>query len=425
MFAQRRAELFKRLPPDSVVILFAHHEQIRNNDVHYPFRQESYFWYFTGFPEAEAVAVLSASSYRLYSLKRNPLREIWEGKIIGQEGAIEHYGVNEAFDLDALSELPKYLANFKRFYTLLGLNEANDNQVYGWLRTVHQMRGRGGAEVEGMLDLKQIAGEMRLIKSPEEMAFIERASQITALGQMAGMKIAKSASYEYEIQAEVEREFTRNGSPWSFPSIVASGANACCLHYRSNNAPLKQGDLLLLDTGAEHQLYAGDLTRTFPISGQFSKEQEALYSVVLNAQLEGIKNAKTGLRHLELHQIVSKALIQGLLDLKLITGSVASWLEDDRYKRFYPHGTGHWLGLDVHDVGVYQPRGESRKYQENMVITIEPGLYIQPDDTLFPENWRGIGIRIEDDVCITATGGRVLGGQVPKEVREIERLMND
>ncbi|MDO5091797.1 MAG: aminopeptidase P N-terminal domain-containing protein [Cardiobacteriaceae bacterium] len=427
VFAARREALFARLPEGSAVVLFAPGEPYRNNDVHFPFRQDSYFWYFTGFPEPDAVALLHRVDgrvhYTLFSAPRDPLKEIWEGKIIGQDGAVADYGADAAYPLADLCQLPALLADTPRLYTILGAHHSIDNRIGELLRQVHHAAGRGGAPVEGLFDLRRIADDMRLVKSAEELALMRRAADISAAGHRAAMLAARDAQYEYEVQAAVEAEFRRHGCHWSFPSIIASGANACCLHYRDNNAPIRRDALLLVDAGAEYASYAGDITRTFPASGRFSREQQALYNIVLHAEEAAIRAARAGIRHLELHDKTARILIQGLLDEKVIHGSLDGWMENDRFKQFYPHGTGHWLGLDVHDVGVYKPDGESRVYQPGMVITIEPGLYIQNYDDSVDEKWRGIGIRVEDDVLITEGEAEVFSGDVPKSVRDIEALM--
>lgn len=428
IYAARRSALLNALPEGSVVLLRAASEARRNNDVYYPFRQNSYFWYFTGFPEANAVAVLSKKNntlhYLLYSAARNPLHEIWEGKIIGQEGALRDYGVDEALPLSDLPQLEQKLGDCKHLYVVLGDDAAHDAANLALLQALHQQAGRGGAGISGLHDVRALAAEMRLIKSAEELQILEQAVAISATGHRAAMEALRHAKYEYQLQAALEAAFREQGCGWSFPSIIANGSNACCLHYRNNNEALRDGDLVLVDAGAEWGLYAGDLTRTFPVNGRFNKQQQALYEVVLAAEKTGIAAAKTGIRHRELHEQVAKVLIQGVLDLGLYAGNMDDWLENDRYKRFYPHGTGHWLGLDVHDVGTYLVDGQSRMYQENMVITIEPGLYIQLGDEEVKPEWRGIGIRIEDDVVVTAQGGRVLNADAaPKEVAEIEALL--
>lgn len=426
-FAARRDALFAQLPEGSAVLLFAPGEPYRNNDVHYPFRQDSYFWYYTGFPEPNAVALLRRQEgrvhYTLFSAPRDPLKEIWEGKIIGQENAVAHYGVDTAYPLAEQHTLAEQLADSTRLYTPLGVHASIDNRITAILRDIHAKAGRGGAPIDGLFDLRRIADEMRLIKSAEELELMRRAAQISADGHRAAMLAAPHSAQEYDIQAVVESHFRHHGSHWSFPSIIAAGANACCLHYRDNNAPLRHGDLLLVDAGAEYHHYAGDITRTFPINGRFSREQRALYDIVLHAEEQAIAHARAGLRHLELHEKTARILIQGLLDERVISGSLDGWMEEDRYKQFYPHGTGHWLGMDVHDVGIYKPGGESRPYQPGMVITIEPGLYIQNYDNSVEEKWRGIGIRIEDDVLITPDAAEILSGDVPKTAADIEALM--
>lgn len=427
LFAARREALFAELPEGSAVVLFAPGEPYRNNDVHFPFRQDSYFWYFTGFPEPDAVALLRREGgkvvYTLFSAPRDPLKEIWEGKIIGQDGALAEYGADAAFALAELDKLPALLADATRLYSVLGVDKRCDARLGKLLRAVHRAAGRGGAAVEGIFDVRRAADEMRLLKSAEELALMRRAAEISAAGHRAAMRAAHAGAYEYQVQAALEAAFRHEGCHWSFPSIIAGGANACCLHYRENDAQLRDGDLLLVDAGAEFGMYAGDITRTFPVNGRFTREQRALYDIVLHAEEEAIRHARAGIRHLELHDKTARILIRGLLDEKVITGSLDGWMEDDRYKQFYPHGTGHWLGLDVHDVGVYKPDGESRLYRPGMVITIEPGLYIQSYDDSVDEKWRGIGIRIEDDVLITDGQAKVFSGDVPKNAAEIESFM--
>lgn len=430
VFASRRQALMAQLPAESAVIIFAAKETTRNNDVHYPFRQDSYFWYYTGFPEADAVLVIQAKNGNpahttLYSAERNPLKEIWEGRIIGQTDAVQEYGFDCAYPLSDVGQISKILANPKHLYTVLGISEHNDQRAFSLLRELHQANGRGGAETSGVLDLRRVADEMRLIKDQHERALLHKAGQISAQGHCAAMLAAPQATHEYHLQAAIEASYRQQaGAEWSFPTIVAGGANACCLHYRANNQPLRDGELVLIDSGAEYAGYAGDISRTFPKNGKFSRDQQALYEVVLNAQESAIAASKPNISHEAIHEITARVIAQGLLDLKIIRGSVEDWLAENRIKQFFPHGTGHWLGLDVHDVGVYKPNGASRLYQSGMVITIEPGIYIQPDDTSVEEKWRGMGIRIEDDVIITDTGHELTSNEVPKKPQEIEAFMH-
>lgn len=426
-YAARRAKLLDRLPDGAAVVLYAAHAQLRNGDVHFPLRQDSYFWYYTGFPEGEAIAVLrkrnGQAHYTLYNAPRNPEKEIWEGKIIGQDGAMAEYGVDVARPLSEQHTLADLLQDARSIYTIFGVHSANDARITALLRDIHQRTGRGGAPIDGIHDLRRIADEMRMHKSDEEIQLMHRAGQISAAGHHAAMRATRPGLYEYHVQAALEAEFRRHNCHWSYSSIVAGGANACCLHYGSNNAQLRDGELLMIDAGAEYGGYAGDISRTFPINGKFSRDQQALYQIVLAAETAAIASARPGIRHLELHDQTKRILIQGMLDEGIIHGSLDHWLEDDRYKQFYMHGTGHWIGLDVHDVGVYMPDGQSRMYEPGVAITIEPGLYIQADDTSVDERWRGMGIRIEDDIIITATGNEVTTADIPKTINEIEAIM--
>lgn len=429
IFAKRRAALLNQLPENAAVVLYSAHEAHRNGDVHYPLRQDSYFWYFTGFPEGHAIAILRNKNgkphYTLFNMPRNPEKEIWEGKIIGQDSAMAHYGADEALPIAEQNKLAEILANAGSIYTILGVNAHNDERITKLLRNIHQRTGRGGAPIDGIQDLRRVADEMRMHKSAEEVELMHRAGKISADGHRAAMIATYPGMYEYEIQAVLEAEFRRHNCHWAYGSIVASAENACCLHYHANNAKLRDGDLMMIDAGAEYAGYAGDISRTYPINGKFSRDQQALYEVVLAAETAGIEHARAGLRHLELHEQTKRILMQGMIDEGIIKGSLDYWLEEDRFKQFFMHGTGHWIGLDVHDVGVYMPDGQSRIYEPGVAITIEPGLYIQADDTSVDERWRGIGIRIEDDVIITDGKAEVTTADIPKTVSEIEAIMRD
>lgn len=424
IFKNRRENLLQKLPEKSVVLLFAGDAVRRNNDVFYPFRQESYFWYFTGFPEDKALLLLTKNQSIIFNKPRDPLTEIWEGEIIGQERAISDYGFDKSYSIDQIDQVLEYLSDADQIYSLIGVNCENDQKILNWLTELNKRSGRNGAKFQAINNLRIIADEMRLIKSTDEINLIRKAVEISTNGHKAAMIASKAAKYEYQIQAAIEHSYReQNGCDWSFPSIIAGGKNACCLHYRLNNQLLKSDDLILVDSGAEFAGYAGDITRTFPKNGKFNKNQQALYEVVLHGQLTAIRNTKPGISHQQLHQITQKALIDGLLSIKLIKGCVDDWIADNKIKQFFPHGTGHWLGLDVHDVGKYYQNQQSRTYQNNMLITIEPGIYIQPDDTTVDEKWRGIGIRIEDDILITEQGCEVLSSNLPKTVAEIEQFM--
>lgn len=429
-FAKRREQLFSRLPEGAVVILYSGDLVMRNRGTEYPFRPDSYFWYFTGFPEPETTAILCRKAgkvhYTLFCANRDPSREIWTGKIVGQEGAVSDYGADEAYPLTEKHRITGLLAASHHIYAVLGEKAEHDQEVMQFIRSANQLAGKAGTEIEDLKDLRRIAGEMRMFKSIEEQNLLHEAGRITAAGHRAAMRAAQAGAYEYTAQAAMEAEFRRyHGCHWSFPSIIAAGSNACCLHYEINNAPLRSGDLVLFDTGAEYAGYAGDISRTIPINGKFTRNQQALYEVVLNAQLNAIHSARAGITHDELHRQASIELMQGIFDLGIVDGGdAAEWVDSGKVKRFYPHSTGHWLGLDVHDVGAYYINGQSRTYQPDMVITIEPGLYLQPDDLGIDESWRGIGIRIEDDIIITKGDPEITTSDAPKTVREIEEFLS-
>lgn len=427
VFAERREKLLDRISDGSAVVLFAGTETTRNGDVHHPFREDSYFWYLTGFPEAEALAVLSRKNgkpyYTLFSAKRDPERELWSGKIIGQERACTAYGADESYPLEELGRLSALLADSHRLYTVLGQSAQNDDRVTALVRKLHAKAGRGGAVLDGIFDLRRIVDEMRLFKSPEEHNLLREASRISAAGHRAALSAARPGVHEYTLQAAMEAEFRRHGCDRAFTTIIASGANACCLHYTENTAALRSGELVLLDAGAEYGGYAGDISRTIPIDGKFTRNQQALYEVVLNAQENAIAASRPGVRHLDLHRNTAIVLIQGMIDLGIIKGSAEEWVESGRFRRFYPHGTGHWLGLDVHDVGVYKVDGASRRYAPGMFVTVEPGLYLQPDDVGINECWRGIGIRIEDTILIDEGETHIISDEVPKSVRALEAFL--
>lgn len=428
VFAERREKLLDRLADGSAVVLFAGRERTRNGDVCHPFRQDSYFWYLTGFPEAQALAVLGRRNgkprYTLFSAKRNPEQEIWSGKIIGQEHAQSAYGVDEAHPLEALDTLSGLLADSRRLYTILGVSAKNDDRVTALVREIHARAGRGGAPIEGIFDLRRIVDDMRLFKSPSEQNLLREAGRISAAGHRAAMRATRPGVHEYTLQAAMEAEFRRHGgSARAFATIIASGANACCLHYTENTAALRSGALVLLDAGAEYGGYAGDISRTIPIAGKFSRDQQALYEVVLDAQYSAIAAALPGVRHLDLHRQTAIAMLQGMIDLGIIEGSAAEWVDSGKYRRFYPHGTGHWLGLDVHDVGLYTVDGKSRRYAPGMAVTVEPGLYLQPDDSGIDERWRGLAVRIEDTILVTEGKAEIISDEVPKSVPAIEALL--
>ncbi len=405
-------------------------EQLRNRDAHYPYRFDSYFYYLTGFCEPEAVLVViaandtDAAKHILFCREKNQEREIWDGFRYGPEAARENFGFDETYSVAKLDELlPKLLAHQPAVYAALGHDHFWDQRIIGWLNQVRE-QSRNGMSAPGEIhDYRVLLDEMRLIKGIDELQIMQCAADISTQAHQRAMQTTCPGMREYEIEAELLYTFYRHGAKApAYTSIVASGANACVLHYVENNAELKSGDLLLIDAGCELNGYASDITRTFPINGRFTPEQKDVYQLVLAAQLEAIAHVKPGNRWNDPHQAALRILAQGFIDLGLCQGSVDTVLETEDYKRFYMHRTGHWLGMDVHDVGEYKQHGDWRLFQPGMVLTVEPGCYIRPADKV-PEHFWDIGIRIEDDVIVTPIGHDILTMAAPKTIAEIEELM--
>lgn len=409
-------------------ILPAAHEVLRNPDVAFPFRQESNFFYLTGFEEPEAYTVLiqngSTYKYVMFVRKRDPVMEIWEGARYGVDGALKVFGADEAYLFDEFEKkMPDLLKGVEKVYYRTNLNESEDRKIMTALETHRRMMGRSGRGLLPIEDPNSIIAEMRLFKTGDEIEFMRKACSITAGAHKLAMETVKPGMNEFEVEALIDYEFRKKGSQRvGYGSIVAGGDSACCLHYRLNNAPLKDGTLLLIDAGAEYNYYTSDITRTFPVGKKFSKEQATIYDLVLKSQKECVAMAKPGTTMAAIHRHASEVLVDGMLSLGLMKGKVDEIITSGQVKRFYPHGTGHWLGMDVHDVGLYQLNGEPRKLEAGMMFTIEPGFYVQPDDKDAPAEYKGIGIRIEDDVLITAQGCEVMTSGVPKERAEIEAL---
>lgn len=430
-FKKRRDQLMAEEP--SAAFVFASNlEVLRNPDVEHPFRQESNFYYLCGFPEPESFLVLApggskpGSSYRtvLFVRRRDPEKEIWEGERYGVDGALGVFGVDEAYPIDEFDRrLPELIRGSEKMFFRLGQDERTDRRVLASLETVRRTQGRSGKSLSPIGDPNELIGEMRLFKTAEEVELLRHACRISAEGHKTAMRETRPGMNEYEIEALIDYSFRRKGcSRLGYGSIVAGGRNSTCLHYRANNETLKEGDLLLIDAGGEFDYYTADITRTFPVGRSFSKPQAALYGLVLKAQLEVLKIAKPGTVYSDLHKTACEVLIEGLLSLGLLQGKPADIFQSAGFRRFYPHGTGHWLGMDVHDVGMYQKTGESRKLEPGMVFTVEPGLYVQPGDLEAPEQYRNIGIRIEDNILVTSTGHENLTCDAPKEIAEIESL---
>jgi Xaa-Pro aminopeptidase len=428
----RFAEFLDRLEPDSVAIVPGASEAVRSNDTHYRFRQNSDFLYLTGFDEPESIAILSningKRQYALYVRPRDPEREIWDGRRAGVEGAVNIYGAQAAFPGEQFAErISETLQGAQKLYYRIADGHKNLDEVI--LKQVEQMRSmsrRGVTAPEAIIDPATIIHEMRLIKGDDEIELMQRAADIAAEAHCAAMKAARPGMKEYELEALIEFIFRKNGaSAPAYNSIVGSGANATILHYINNDATLRDGDLVLVDAGAEYQGYASDITRTFPVSGHFSEAQRDIYDLVLKAQMSCVEMAAPGVTMEELKSHSIEMLTEGMVRLGLLEGEPKKLIEEGKYKQFYMHGLGHYLGMDVHDVGRYNVDGEPRKLQPGMVITVEPGLYVAADTKNIPEKYLGIGVRIEDDVLITEGGRRVLTNKVPKQPEEIEKLILD
>ncbi len=427
-YAKRRRQLMRIAGDDAILVLAAAPERIRSRDTHYPYRQDSDFWYLTGFAEPDAVLVLvpgrAHGEALLFCRERDPEREGWDGPRVGPEGAVDALGMDDAYPIDDLDEiLPGLLEGRSRVYYHFGRDTEFDLKLIGWLNQVRAQVRLGAQPPHEFLELGHLLDELRLFKSKDELRLMRRAADISVAAHAAAMRAAKPGIHEYALQAEVERVFRQHDAEPAYGSIVGAGANACVLHYRANNAKARDGDLVLIDAGAEYRGYAADITRTFPVNGRFSKEQRALHDLVGAAQAAALAQARPGVAYESGHVAAVETLTEGLLSLGLLKGKLAKNLADGSYKRFYRHKTGHWLGLDVHDVGDYRIDGQSRLLERGMVFTIEPGLYVSQDDKTVDAKWRGIGIRTEDDVLITKDGHDVLTDALARSADEIEALM--
>ncbi|MDE3009901.1 MAG: aminopeptidase P N-terminal domain-containing protein [Pseudomonadota bacterium] len=426
---QQRRRRLQRLIGDGIAFIPTAPEYLRNADTHFPFRFDSHFWYLTGFGEPEAVLVLIGGRTPrslLFCRDRDAEREIWDGHRYGPREAQKVFGVDEAHSITRLDAMaPELIAGQRRLLHPLGLDAGFDVRVNGWLAAVRAKVRAGVAAPGEFADVRQLIDGMRLVKERSEITLMQKAADISARAHVRAMQVTRPGMHEYEIEAELLHEFRRSGaqSP-AYPSIVAGGANACVLHYVGNDAPLRDGDLLLIDAGCEVDGYAADITRTFPVNGRFSPAQRDCYQLVLEAQAAAIRAVKPGAAFTAYHQAALKVLAQGMIDLKLLKGPLDRVLESGDYRQFYMHRTGHWLGLDVHDVGTYAEQGKPRRLTPGNVLTVEPGLYIRPDAKVAREFWN-IGIRIEDDVLVTADGRKVLTAATPKGVEQIEALMAD
>jgi len=427
-YAKRRKQLMRMAGDDAIAILPSAPERIRSRDTHYPYRQDSDLLYLTGFPEPEAVLVLVPGRKHgeviLFCRDRDPEREGWDGPRFGPEGAVEAFGLDDAYPITDLDDiLPGLLEGRSRVYYHFGRDQEFDLKLIGWLNRVRAMVRQGAQPPHEFLELGHLLDELRLFKDRDELSLMQRAADISVLAHETAMLAARPGIHEYQLQAEVERVFRAHDADPAYSSIVGAGTNACVLHYRANAAQAKDGELVLIDAGAEYRGYAADITRTFPINGRFTKEQRALHDLVGDAQAAALAQACPGIAYEAGHVAAVETLTEGLLRLGLLKGRLEKNLADGTYRRFYRHKTGHWLGLDVHDVGEYRFDGESRLLEPGMVFTIEPGVYISPDDTTVDAKWRGIGIRTEDDVLVTRDEPEVLTNALARSADEIEALM--
>ena len=427
-FARRRRQLMRLMGRDAIAVLPAAPERTRNNDVCYNFRQDSDFHYLTGFGEPEAVAVLipgrAQGEFVMFVRERNRTREIWDGRRAGPEGARAQYGADDAFPIGDLDDiLPGLLESRARVYHTMGKYHDFDQRVVGWVNALRAEARSGAHPPQEFVALDHVLHDMRLFKSRRELAIMRRSGAIAAGAHVRAMKFCKPGRTEYQVMAELVHEFGRHGADTAYHPIVGGGANSCVLHYGDNNQPLRDGDLLLVDAGCEHQYYASDVTRTFPVGGRYSKAQRAVYGVVLAAQRAACAQVRPGNHWNEPHDAAVRAITQGLVRIGLLKGPVAGLIRDGAYKKFFMHRTGHWLGIDVHDVGDYKVGDEWRVLEPGMVLTVEPGIYIPAGTRGVPRSFWNIGIRIEDDVAVTASGHEVLTAGAPTDPDVIEKLM--
>ena len=427
-YARRRRQLMRMAGEDAILVLPAAPVRVRSHDTHYPYRQDSDFWYLCGFPEPDAVLVLVPGRKHgealLFCRERDPEREAWDGPRFGQDGAVESFGMDDAYPIEDLDEiLPGLLEGRSRVYYHFGRDAEFDLKLIGWVNRVRAQVRHGAQPPHEFLELGHLLHEQRLFKSRDEIRLMEKAAAISVRAHQAAMRAARPGIHEYELQAEVERVFRAADACPAYASIVGAGANGCVLHYVANTGKARDGDLVLIDAGAEYRNYAADITRTFPVNGRYTREQRALHDLVGAAQAAALACARPGVAFAALHETVVEVLSEGLLRLGLLKGSLEKCIAGEHYRQFYRHKSGHWLGLDVHDVGDYRIDGQSRLLEPGMVLTIEPGLYVGADDTTVAAKWRGIGIRTEDDVLVTADGHRVLTEGLARSAEEIEAFM--
>ncbi len=427
-YARRRKQLMELADEDSIIILPAAPERIRSKDPHFSYRQDSDFLYLTGFAEPDAVLLIVPGRKHgqclMFCRERDAEREAWDGPRAGPEGAVAEFGMDDAYPIEDLDEiLPGLLEGRSRVYYHFGRDADFDLKLIGWVNRVRAQVRHGAQPPHEFLELGHLLHELRLFKSSAEIKMMRYSAQIASKAQSAAMRASLHAKFEYEVEAALWQVYRQHNAVPAYEPIVGAGANACVLHYRANNAGINKGDLLLCDAGAEYAGYASDITRTWPVSGEFSKAQRALYEVVLAAQDAAMECARPGASWIDGHDAAVEVISDGLLSLGLLKGTLKKCISNGDYKKFYMHKTGHWLGIDVHDVGEYRIAGDYRELETGMVFTIEPGIYIPPGTKGVAAKWQGIGIRIEDDVLVTKSEPDVLSVDVPKAADEIEALL--
>jgi Xaa-Pro aminopeptidase len=426
-FARRRRQLMRMMGRDGIAILPAAPIRHRNADIEYAYRQDSHFHYLTGFPEPDAVAVLlpgrPRGEYILFVREHDTVRESWEGRRAGPDGAVARYGADDAFPIADIEEiLPGLMESRPRVFYTMGTHDDFDPRVMSWVNGLRLSLRQGSRAPQELVALSHYLDDMRLYKSRAEQAGLRRAAQIAVGAHRRAMRFVRPGRMEYEVMAEVLHEFRSHNADLSYHPIVGGGANACVMHYRDNDKTLRDGDLLLLDAGCEHEYYASDITRTFPVGGRFTSAQRAVYEIVLDAQSAAIEKVRAGNDWNQPHEAAVRAITTGLVKLGLLQGRPARLVKERAYLQFFNHRTGHWLGLDVHDVGDYKVGGEWRVLEAGMALTVEPGIYIRPSAKIPKEFWN-IGIRIEDDVLVTAGDPDVLSAALEKTPEAIERLV--
>ena len=428
-FSERRDLLADKVLEDSAIIVSAASVKSRISDTEYSYRQDSNFYYLSGYEEPESLILIRPNQdkerFVIFCRDRDPLREQWDGFRTGQEGVIQGYGADAAYSINSIDEImPKLLEGAKNIYFSMSAPCGVDAKISSWVEDIRKNTRSGAEPPQNLLSLDSILHEMRLIKESDEMDLMKKAANITTEAHIRAMQSVRPGMYEYQLEAEYLYAFNKNGarSP-AYNSIVGGGNNSCILHYVENNAELKDGDLVLVDAGCEYQYYASDVTRTFPVNGKFSPEQREIYSIVLEAHKQSMEQAKPGNKWNLMHEKSVEVIVEGLLSIGLLQGSRDEIIDKGEYSKFYMHRIGHWLGMDVHDVGSYKQDGDWRPLEEGMVMTVEPGIYILDSMEGVDDKWMGIGVRIEDDIAITESGFEILTPDVPRTIEEVEQTV--